>query len=167
VADAKSDTSRATTLTVGRVKALGPALVSIATPAGQAQLIKMSNETLVVMGVVGVFEDVYVGARVVIKARAGTQPGTPDAVEVVVLPPESHHGLPVVAIAPNAITIKNLLGELFTVNTAGAQIDTTTIATVFDIPMESTIFVRAKRANSRSLAADEIIVLPEDTAFGS
>jgi hypothetical protein len=73
----------------------------------------------------------------------------------------------VVAIAPNAITMKNLLGELFTVNTAGAQIDTTTIATVFDIPMESTIFVRAKRANSRSLAADEIIVLPEDTAFGS
>ena len=72
-----------------------------------------------------------------------------------------------VAVAPNSITIKSLLGVLFTVNTAGAQIDTTTVATVFDIPMESTIYVHAKRANSRSLAAHEIIVLPEDSAFSS
>jgi hypothetical protein len=163
VADAKPDLIRGTTLTVGRVNALGPALVSIATPGGLAQRITMSSETLVARGAVGTFEDVYVGARVIIK----TQPGTTEAVEVVVLPPESNHGLPVVAVAPDVITLKNIAGQLFTLNTAGAQIDTTTVATVGEIPMGSTIFVRAKRANSRSLAADEIIVLPEDTAFGS
>jgi hypothetical protein len=162
VADAKPNLIRGT-LTVGRVNALGPALVSIATPTGQAQRITMSSETLVVKGAVGTFEDVHVGARVVFKA----QPGTTDAVEVVVLPAESHGGLPVVAVAPHAITLKNLWGELFTVNTSGAQIDTTTVATVGEIPMGSTIFVRAKRADSRSLAADEIIVLPEDTDFGT
>jgi hypothetical protein len=69
--------------------------------------------------------------------------------------------------APDVLTIKNLWGELYTVNTAGAQIDTTTVATVGEIPMGSTIFVRATRANARSLAADEIVVLPEDTDFGT
>jgi hypothetical protein len=163
VADAKPDLIRGTTLTVGRVNALGPALVSIATPAGQPQRITMSSDTLVVKGAVGTFEDVYVGARVLVK----TQPGTTDAVEVVVLAPESRHGLPVVDVAPDVLTLKNLWGELYTVNTAGAQIDTTTVATVGEIPMGSTIFVRATRANARSLAADEIIVLPEDTDFGN
>ena len=52
-------------------------------------------------------------------------------------------------------------------NTAGAQFDTTRVATVGEIPLGSTIFVRATRADSRSLAADEIIVLPEDTDFGN
>lgn len=151
-------------LTVGRVNALGPALVSIATPAGQAQRIKMSSETVVVKGAVGTFEDVQAGARVVVKKQPGA---LDDAVEVIVLPADSHHGLPVVSVAPDSMTMKNLLGELFTMNTAGAQINTTTVATIDEIRMGSTIFVRARPADSRSMAADEIIVLPDDTAFGN
>ena len=84
----------------------GPALVSIATPAGQAQRITMSSETLVVKSAVDTFEDVCVGARVVVK----TQPGTTDAVEVVVLAPASRHGLPVVDVAPDVLTTKEPLG---------------------------------------------------------
>jgi hypothetical protein len=162
MAEMEPDLRRKTTLTVGRVNALGPALVSIATPAGQPQRIKMSSETVVVIAVSGTFEDVHEGARVVVK----TQHGTNEAVEVVVLPAESRHGLPVVTVAPDSMTIKNLWGELFTVNTVRAQIDTTMVGTIGDIPMGSTIFVRARRADSRSLAADEIFVLPDDTAFG-
>jgi hypothetical protein len=164
MADGEPDLARGTRLTVGRVNALGPALLSIATPAGQAQRIKMTNETVVVKGAVGSFDDVYAGARVVVKKLPGAMK---DAAEVVVLPAESHHGLPGIAVDEDSMTLKNLLGELFTVNTAGAQIDTTRLATIGEITMGSTIFVRARPADSRSLAADEIIVLPDDTAFGS
>jgi hypothetical protein len=162
--EAASSRAGATILTVGRVNALGPALMSIATPTGQAQRIKMSSETVVAKGAVGTFEDVQAGARVVVKKQPGT---FKDALEVIVLPADSHSGLPVVSVSPDSMTMKNLGGELFTVNTAGAQIDTTTVATIDEIRMGSTIFVRARTADSRSMAADEIIVLPDETAFGS
>ena len=119
---------------------------------------------MVMKGAVGTFEDVQAGARVVVKKQPGT---FKDAVEVIVLPADLHSGLPLVSVSPDSMTMKNLGGELFTVNTAGAQIDTTTVATIDEIRMGSTIFVRARAADSRSMAADEIIVLPDDTAFGS
>ncbi len=164
MAEAEPDFGRETRLTVGRVNALGPALLSIATPAGQPQRIKMTSETVVVKGAIGSFDDLYEGARVLVKKLPGV---SGEAAEVVVLPAESHHGLPVIAVEPDSMTLKNLLGELFTMNTAGAQIDTTTAATIGEITMGSTIFVRARPADSRSMAADEIIVLPDDTAFGT
>ena len=145
MAEAEPDLAPETRLTVGRVNALGPALVSIGTPAGQAQRIKMTSKTVIVKGAVGSFDDVYEGARVLVKKQKGA---LKEAAEVVVLPAESHHGLPVIAVEPDCITLKNLLGELFTVKTAGAQIDTTTAATIGEITMGSTIFVRARPAES-------------------
>jgi hypothetical protein len=162
MAEAGPDLFRGSVRTIGRVRALGPALVSIATPDGRAQRLTLSNETVVMLCHVGTSEDVRVGTRILPKIRHGTR----DALEAVVLPAESIQGFPVVDATSDSITFKNLLGELVTVNATGARIDTTVIATINDLFMGSTIFVRARRGE-RSVAAVEVIVLPEGTAFGT
>jgi hypothetical protein len=111
----------------------------------------------------GGLQDVRAGARIVVKNK----PGVNDAVEVVVLPAESLHGVPVVAVAPDSMTVRNLSGQLVTLNTADARIDKTTPGTAADITVGCTVLVRAKIADGGDLAADEIIVLPDGTAFGA
>jgi len=123
----------------------------------------MTSETVVAWGALGTPEDLRAGDRIIVKSRPRTQ----EAVEIIVLPPESPHGLLVVDVAPDSTTIKNLLGELVTLNTAGARIDTTTVATVREITNGSTIFVRAKLAGAGKWTALEIIVLPDGTTFGT
>jgi hypothetical protein len=150
-------------LTVGRVNAVGPTLVSIAAPTGSSQRITMTSETVVALGTLGTPEDVRAGDRIIVKNRTGT----PEPVELIVLPPESPHGLLVVDLTPDSTTIKNPAGELVTLNTAGTRIDTTTVGTVSDITNGSTIFVRAKLAAAGKWAAVEIIVLPDGTTFGT
>lgn len=123
----------------------------------------MTSETVVARGALGTPEDVRAGDRIIVKNRPGTQ----EAVEIVVLPPESPHGVPVVDVTPDSMTIQNVTGQLVTMNTAGARVDTTTVGTVSEITNGSTIFVRAKVADAGKWAAVEIIVLPDGTAFGT
>lgn len=164
MADAEPDLLRETRRTVGRVDAVEPNLLTIATPGGQTQQIAMTSDTVVVKGTVGTSQDLREGARIVVKYEAGSQE---QVVEVVVLPAESLHGLPVVAVTPDSLTIRNLSGQLVTVNTAGARIDTTTVGTASEISLGSTVFVRAKLGKGGKLAADDVIVLPDGTAFGA
>jgi hypothetical protein len=149
--------------TVGRVNAVGPTLVSIAAPTGVSQRITMTSETVVAWGALGTPEDVRAGDRIIVKNRPGTQ----EAIEIIVLPPESPHGLLVVDVAPDSATIKSLAGEPVTLNIAGARIDTTTVATVSDITNGSTIFAQVKLAGAGKWNAVEIIVLPDGTTFGT
>ncbi len=163
MADEKSNLFGETTRTVGRVDAVEPNLIRIATPGGQTQQITTTGDTVIVKGAVGTSQDLREGARIVVKY----QPGSPEhAVEVVVLPAESRHGVPVVAVTPDSLTIRNLGGELVTVNTAGTRIDKTTVGNASEITVGSTVLVRAKLADAGKLAADDIIVLPDGTAFG-
>jgi hypothetical protein len=150
--------------TVGRVNALDPSLVTIATPTGQTQQISTTDETVVMTAAVGALRDVRAGSRVVVK----NQPGLPnEALEVVVLPATSLHGVPVVADTPDSITIRHLLGNLVTVNTAEARVDKATSGTINDMTIGSTIFVRGRIVGAGNLAAEEIIVLPDGTTFGT
>jgi hypothetical protein len=150
--------------TVGRVTSLEPTLVTIATPTGQTQQITTTGETAVMNATVGVLRDVRAGARIVVMDREDSEN---HAREVVVLPATSLHGVPVVADTPDSITIRNLSGQLVTVNTTGARVDKATNGNIGDITVGGTVFVRAKAAGTGNLTAEEIIVLPAGTAFGT
>lgn len=123
----------------------------------------MTSETVVARGGLGTSADVRAGDRIMVKNRLGTQ----EAVEIVVLPPKSPHGVLVVADTPDSLTSKNLAGQLVTMNKKGVRIDTTTVGTVREITGGSTVFVRAKVVGSGEWSAVEIIVLPDGTAFGT
>jgi hypothetical protein len=163
MADAEPNLLRETRRTVGRVDAVEPNLITIATPGGQTQQITITSDTVIVKGALGTSQDLREGARIVVKYEPGAQQ---HVVEVVVLPAESLHGLPIVAVTPDSLTIRNLSGELVTVSTSGARIDTTTVGTASEITLGSTVFVRAKLGDAGKLAADDVIVLPDGTAFG-
>jgi hypothetical protein len=150
--------------TVGQVIALDPSLVTIITPAGQSQQIATTGETTVMNAIAGTLRDVRAGARIVVKYQRGSQT---DAAELVVLPATSLNGVQVVADTPDSITIRNLSGQLVTVNTSGARVDKATSGSTNDVSIGSTILVRAKVANAGNLAAEEIMVLPDGTAFGT
>ncbi len=149
-------------LTVGRVNAVDPTMLIIIAPTGVSQRITMTSETVVARGGLGTHTDVRAGDRVMVN-----RPSNQEAVEIVVLPPGSPHGVLVVADTPDSLTIKNLAGKLVTMNKAGVRIDTTTVGTVREITDGSTVFVRAKVVGSGEWTAVEIIVLPDGTAFGT
>jgi hypothetical protein len=152
-------------LTVGRVTAFDPGSVVIDTPGGKSQQLATTDQTQVVKASAGAPADVVAGARVVVKYEPGTQ--NQQAVEVVVMPADSRHGVPVIDAGDDLMTIKNLAGTSITVNTDEARIDKTAIGSLEDIAVGSMLYVRAKVVGSSELAADEIIVLPVDTVFGS
>ncbi len=138
-------------------------MVTIVTPAGDTQRITTTGETIVLRTAVETLRNVHAGARVVV----WNQPDSPtDAVEVVVLPAERNSGVPVVAVAPDSLTTKNLFGRLLTVNTTEARIDKATTGTVRDVTIGSTIVVRGEGTTPGTLAADEIIVMPDGRTFG-
>jgi hypothetical protein len=150
--------------TVGTVDAVETGAISITTPNGQKQHLWTSGETLVMKARVGRRKDVHTGARIFVK-RDPEHPNR--AIEVVLLPRTSQYGMPIVAAAPNSVTFKDMLGNLVTVNTRPAKIDTTTFGDLADVYIGSTIFARVAVTDAGELAgAYEIIILPEDTAFG-
>jgi hypothetical protein len=150
--------------TVGQVVGIESGRVSITTPVGQKQQIVTTSETIVVNAEIGDHNDVHAGDRVIVKTRA---PGQLEAVELVVLPATSSHGLPVVAVAPDSVTYKALSGDMITVGTTSARIDKTTIGSIRDIGTGATVFALVQLTDGGTLAADELIVLPNDTAFGT
>jgi hypothetical protein len=152
-------------LTVGRVTAFDSKSVAIDTPGGKAQQLATSEQTQVVKAAAGAPADVVAGARVVVKYEPGSQ--NQQAVEVVVLPADSRHGVPVVEAGADAMTIKNLSGTAIAVSTADARIDKTAIGSLEDIAVGSMLYVRARLVGDSDLVAEEIIVLPVDTVFGS
>jgi hypothetical protein len=152
-------------LTVGRVTALDSESVTIDTPGGKSQQLAITAQTEVVNASAGAPADVVAGARVVVKYEPGSQ--HQQAVEVVVLPADSRHGVPVVEAGADSMTIKNLSGTSISVSTDDARIDKTAVGSLEDISDGSMLYIRAKLVGDSDLAADEIIVLPVDTVFGS
>jgi hypothetical protein len=152
-------------LTVGRVTAFDPESVVIDTPGGKSQQLATTEQTHVMKASAGAPADVVTGARVVVKYEPGSQ--NQQAVEVVVLPADSRHGVPVVEAGDDSMTIKNLAGISIVVSTDEARIDKTAIGSLDDVAVGSMLYVRAKLVGDSDLAADEIIVLPVDTVFGS
>jgi hypothetical protein len=151
--------------TVGTVDAVEPDMIAITTPAGQSQHLWTSHETRVMTARVGRRKDVHTGARIFVKRHPER---TNLALEVVVLPATSQYGTPIIAAAPDSVTFKDMFGNLVTVNTRKARIDTTAAGDLEDVYVGSTVFARVAVTDDGELAgAYEIIVLPEDTAFGS
>jgi hypothetical protein len=153
------------TRTVGKVDSVDPDAVVITTSNGQQQRLWTTNETRVSRATVGRRRDVHTGARIIVKNhpdRIG------EALEIVVLPKATPYGLPVVAAAPDSVTFKGLGGNLTTVKTRRARIDTTTNGDLSDVEPGSTVLARVAMTESGELAgAYEIIVLPDDTTFGA
>jgi len=151
--------------TVGTVDAVEPDAITITTPAGQNQRLWTSRETLVMKARVGRRKDVHTGARIFVKRHPERQNR---AVELVLLPKSSQYGAPIIAAAPDSVTFKDMLGNLVTVNTRQAKIDTTDFGDLDDVYVGSTVFARVALTDAGELAgAYEIIILPEDTAFGT
>jgi hypothetical protein len=151
--------------TVGTVDTVEPDSITITTPAGLQQHLWTSGETLVMKASVGRRKDIHTGARIFVKRH----PERPTrAIEVVLLPKASQYGVPIIAAAPDSVTFKDMLGNLVTVNTREAKIDTTAFGDLDDVYVGSTVFARVAVTPAGKLAgAYEIIVLPDDTAFGS
>jgi hypothetical protein len=147
------------------VTEVDPESVRIDTPAGVAQRLSTTPQTTVVKASAGAPSDVVPGARVVVRYVPTSQ--RQQAAELVVLASDSLHGLPVVDATAESITIRNLGGEPVTVDTTGASVDKSSPASASDVTVGSMIFVRAKLLENGDLAAEEIIVLPVDTVFGS
>jgi hypothetical protein len=153
-------------VTVGRVTALDDGSVTIEIPRGNAtQHLSTTADTVVVKASAGAASDIAPGVRVVLKYRPGTQNQKVD--ELVVLGADSLHGVPVLEMSTNSITIRNLAGTSLVLDTEGASIDKTSSASLSDVAVGSMIFVRARLLSEGELGADEIIVLPVDTVFGS
>jgi hypothetical protein len=152
-------------VTVGRVTEAAPASVTIDTPGGLSQTVLTTPQTVVVKASAGAPSDVVPGARVVVKYVPTSQ--RQQVAELVVLGSGSLHGLPVVDATADSITIRNLGGEAVTVDTTGASVDKTSAASASDVAVGAMIFVRAKLVENGDLVAEEIIVLPVDTVFGS
>jgi hypothetical protein len=153
-------------VTVGRVTALDEGSVTIEIPRAKAtQHLSTTASTVVVKASAGAASDIVAGARVVVRYRPGTQNQKVD--ELVVLGADSRHGVPVVETSADSITIKNLAGASLTLDTEGASIDKTSSASPSDVAVGSMLFVRGRLVGEGELAADEIIVLPVDTVFGS
>jgi hypothetical protein len=150
--------------TVGVVDAVDNDVVTITTPAGQQQDLHLASNTVIMHAVAGRRRDLHTGARVILKK----EPERPNvAVEVLVLPPTTPYGSPVVAAAPDSLTIKNLGGTLVTVNTRRAKINATTPGDAGDIQIGRTVFARLSLQQGRVVGAYEVIVLPDDTSFGT
>src|SRR5690349_2516113 len=116
--------------TVGKVDAVEADMLLITTPNGQQQRLWTTDETRVSLASVGRRKDVHTGARIIVKnhpTRAG------EAMEIIVLPKTTPYGLPVVAAAPDSVTFKGLGGNLTTVNTKRAMIDTTRDADLSEV----------------------------------
>jgi hypothetical protein len=152
-------------VTVGRVTEVDPEFVTIDNPAGMAQTVLTTPQTVVVKASAGAASDVVPGARVVVKYVPTSQ--RQQVAELVVLASDSLHGLPVVAATADSITIRNLGGDAVTVDSTGASVDKTSAASASDITVGSKIFVRAKLVENGDLVAEEVIVLPVDTVFGA
>jgi hypothetical protein len=89
-----------------------------------------------------------------------------EAVEILVLPPTSAYGYPVIAAAPQDLTIKNIAGQLVTIHTKRCRIDTTSPGDFDDIAPGQTILARVVVDEDNEIAgAYEIIVFPDGTAF--
>jgi len=151
--------------TVGTVEDVQGDLVTITTPTAQRQELWTTDETRVWLARAGRRKDVHTGARVMLK----TDPERPTvAVEVVVLPSRSKYGIPVVALAPNSLTYEGMGGHLVTVAIPKARIDTSSAGDLSDVAPGRKIFARVAVTEEGTLAgAYEIIVLPDDSLFGS
>lgn len=163
MAEAELTFLKGTVRTVGRVDAVEDGVVTITTPVGHSQRIISTPDTVLLNAARGTSRNVRAGSRVVVKTEAGA----PDAIEIVVLPAGNLIGTLVVADTPDSITTRNLYGKLATMNTVGARIEVATVGALSDVRIGSTILVRAKLTDPASFDAYEILVLPEDTAFGS
>ena len=155
---------RGSARTVGRVRSVGAGAVIITTPNGQTQEIATNATSTVLVAAKGTRADLSAAERVVVKP----QPSRPlDAMEVIVLPADNAHGLPVTAVAPQSISVTNVLGEVIAFNTAEAMVDRATDAGIDDVTDGATVFVQAKVSDDGKLTAEEIIVLPAGTTFGT
>jgi hypothetical protein len=150
--------------TVGVVQAVQDDVLTIVTPAGQQQDLQLAGNTVISRAVPARRRDLHTGARIVTK----NEPNRPNhALEVLIVPSTSPYGSPIVASAPDSLTVKNLGGGLGTVVTRRAKINATTSATLDDIEVGRTVFARLAVENGQLVGAYEVIVLPEDTAFGT
>lgn len=149
--------------TVGRVDTIDDESVLITTPNGQQQRLWTTNETRVQRCVAGRRKDVCTGARVIVRNHPDR---VAEATEIIVLPKNSAYGMPVIAAAPDSVTLKGLGGKLTTVSTKRAMIDLVADGEWEDVFEGAAVFARvALGEGGEVVGAYEIIVLPDDTTY--
>jgi hypothetical protein len=169
VAEERSTVETTTmTRTVGRVTALDAATLTVLTPAGKVQQLRVDDSTAVFRTAPGDGEDINDDSRIVVKRYADSPKS---AQEVIVLPGDSPYGVPVVEREPDWVTTRNSGGKLAETYLGYATISRTRVGSFSDhVPKGSMIFgfvERTDNTNEREFTAKLLIVLPQDTAFGS
>lgn len=165
VADNQTDE---TTRTVGRVTSVADNTLTLLTPAGRVQQIATSETTVVFQTEPADADDVAEDCRVIVKYYVDSPKS---AQEVIVLPNDHPYGLPVVERDPDWITLKNRIGSLIETYLGYSRIETVSPATVDDIAKGATLFGIVERSMAdgatRDFSAHALIILPDDTTFGS
>jgi hypothetical protein len=165
---AEEQSTAESTRTVGRVTAVDGTTLTLLTPAARVQQITVDETTAVFLTAPGDAADVTEDSRVVVKYHVDSPTS---AQEVIVLPGDNPYGLPVVQCEPDWVTTKNALGKLLETYLGYSTIKRTRLGSYEDVAEGSMLFGFIARRTSdesqRDFTAKVLIVLPEDTAFGS
>jgi hypothetical protein len=151
-------------LTVGRVKSFKRGTFTILTPNGRFQRVGTTPETIAVDARESRDDSVEVGDRVVVKyePKQGAQ-----ASEVLVMLRDQSLGVLVAAVDGDVVETKNHLGLAGRIELAAAPVRRVQPATIEDVVNGSIIYAYLTVSTAGALAAKEIVILPEDTSFGS
>jgi hypothetical protein len=157
------------TRTVGRVTAIDGEWVTVLTPAGKSQQLAFDDDTEVFRCAPGDVEDITDDSRIVVKYHADS-PNS--AQEVIVLPADSAYGLPIVDRDTEWVTTRRPSGNRTDTYLGYATIKRTRTASVDEhVATGSMLFGFVVRltgdAAEGEFAAKALIVLSEDTAYGS
>src|SRR4051794_10091012 len=152
------------TRTVGRVTAFDGNTLTVLTPTGKLQPIAVPSSTVVLIASKGTVEDVAIGDRVVFKFFSDSPQS---AEEIIVLPADDAYGFPVMEAEDQWISVKGIYGNLNEMYLGYAKVHTTALGSLDDVTKGSIVFGLLDVGDQLALSAAEIVILPENTTFGS
>jgi hypothetical protein len=158
-----------TARTVGRVTSVDSTTFTLLTPAGKLQQIGVDDTTVVFRTAPGDADDITDDSRLVVKYHVDSPSS---AQEVIVLPGDSPYGFPVIEREPDWVTVKNAFGKSIETYLGYSAIKRTKLGSYGDdVEKGSMLFGfiawRTRDDNEIEFTGKVLIVLPEDTAFGS
>jgi hypothetical protein len=152
------------TRTVGRVTAFDGSTLTVLTPTGKLQPIAVPPSTPVLVAEDGTVDDVGIGDRIVFKFYVDSPQS---AEEVIVLPRDDPHGYPVMEYEDQWVSVKGVYGNLNEIYLGYAKVRTTASGSLDDVTRAAIVFGMLDVGEGLALSAAELVVLPEDTTFGS
>jgi hypothetical protein len=158
-----------TARTVGRVTSVDDTTFTLLTPAGKLQQIGVDDTTVVFRTAPGDADDITDDARLIVKYHVDSPSS---AQEVIVLPGDNLYGFPVIEREPDWVTVKNAIGKSIETYLGYSAIKRTKLGSYGDdIAKGSMLFGflawRRREDDELEFTAKVLIVLPDDTAFGS